>query len=203
MADSTHKIIIDTKNKTGTGKIKSAASVYGSAAKVHGTAADKYGKMGMSAKDMLERQNMLKGGAGQFPGAGGRGANSSMRSVAELNKKLDRITSSLSTLDKDLNRLTAAMKHGGGRGGGRGGGAGGGGGSTSALGSAGSAMPLGLGVLVAGAAFATGKMNEVANAYIAKISEQKESVGISGSRGLGSREAKSLASELAERDKAY
>jgi hypothetical protein len=111
-----------------------------------------------------------------------QGATGTLRPDDSAKKLIDtniKLSTNILKLNQSVTMLTATIKNrglGGGGGGGMGAGAGGG---NSGLGSVGAALGY-IGVPVALAGFAVQKINQIGNAYIEKVSQQKGSVGVGG-----------------------
>lgn len=113
-----------------------------------------------------------------------QGATGTLRPDDSTKKLIDtniKLSTNILKLNQSVTMLTAVMKN-------RGGGIGGGGGGNApapqgngGLGSVGAALGY-VGVPVALAGFAVQKINQIGNAYIEKVSQQKGTVGVGGFR---------------------
>jgi hypothetical protein len=119
--------------------------------------------------------------------------------ISKLIPGLSGLNTSIKAMEKSIKDNTKSKPSGAGGGGGGGSGTGGGD-SSSGLGAVGSAAGY-LGVPIAVAGFAIQKVNQIGNAYIEKVSQQKGTAGIAGMQW--GREGAYLAPEVAEGVKAH
>jgi len=117
-----------------------------------------------------------------------QGATGTLRPDDSAKKLIDtniKLSTNILKLNQSVTMLTATIKNRGMGSGGGSGGSGGGGSSDSSghsIGMIGAGIGMGVGVAAGITGFAVQKINQIGNAYIEKVSQQKGSVGVGGFR---------------------
>ena len=133
-----------------------------------------------------QKQAEKKGGT-----SGKQGDKATVTSIKALNTSINKLIASNKELSTALKKRPPSASGGGG---------GGGAGSSGGIGKVGASIPL-AGALVAYTGFAIQKINQVGNAYMSLVSQQKQTVGVTGKYHQG--QGAYLSGEMGQGMKSY